>query len=113
MLKRFSTEIHSEAGGIVLEDLGVDDAQEIQGRKWRKINKINVSRAQGHYPSYDCLHLFLAHHSLETVFSRGALAAGYHLAAENPYQDLEKSVVLSFKLGNQCLSLHILYSKHS
>lgn len=43
MLKRLPTGIQSEAGSTISEDLGVDDAEEMQKRKWRKSNGTDVS----------------------------------------------------------------------
>lgn len=43
MLKRLPTGLQSEAGSTISEDLGVDDAEEIQKRKWRKSNGTDVS----------------------------------------------------------------------
>ncbi|KAG6364375.1 hypothetical protein INS49_005976 [Diaporthe citri] len=43
MLKRLPTGLQSEAGSTISEDLGVDDADEMQKRKWRKSNGTDVS----------------------------------------------------------------------
>ncbi|KKY33829.1 hypothetical protein UCDDA912_g06208 [Diaporthe ampelina] len=43
MLKRLPTGLQSEAGSTISEDLGVDDVEEIQKRKWRKSNGTDVS----------------------------------------------------------------------
>lgn len=43
MLKRLPTGVQSEAGSTISEDLGVDDAEEMQKRKWRKSNGTDVS----------------------------------------------------------------------
>lgn len=43
MLKRLPTGLQSEAGSTISEDLGVDDADDMQKRKWRKSNGTDVS----------------------------------------------------------------------
>lgn len=43
MLKRLPTGLQSEAGSTISEDLGVDDAEDMQKRKWRKSNGTDVS----------------------------------------------------------------------
>ncbi|KAI3399073.1 hypothetical protein diail_7873 [Diaporthe ilicicola] len=43
LLKRLPTGLQSEAGSTISEDLGVDDAEEMQKRKWRKSNGTDVS----------------------------------------------------------------------
>jgi hypothetical protein len=43
MLKRLPTGLQSEAASTISEDLGVDDADDMQKRKWRKSNGTDVS----------------------------------------------------------------------